>query len=124
MKVYNHDKLHELTDNNPQLKQRSDEVHSLPPNDEWGEFERRKYLMIDIWADAIGCQQRDSAIIDMGMIINYFSRYTKSLGDLRLNPQFQEYLAESKKMESELANNKRCHIAGGNSYICFCNESG
>src|SRR3989344_5867020 len=102
MKVYSHDKLHELTDSNPQLKQRSDEIHSLPPNDEWGEFEERKYIMIDIWADAVGCQQRDSAIVGMGMIVNYFSRRSKSLGDLRLNPQFQEHLAESRKMESEL----------------------
>ena len=124
MKVYNHDELHDLIDNNPRLKQRSDEIHSLPPNDEWGEVERRKYLMIEIWADAIACQKRDSAIVAMGMVINYFSRHSKSLGDLHSNSQFQEHLAESKKMENELANNKRCHISGGNNYVCFCNSSG
>lgn len=124
MKVYGHDELHNLTDGNPQLKYRSDQIHSLPPNDEWGEFERRKHLMIDIWADVVVCTKRQCAHESITAIVKYFLQFSKSLSQLRQAVDFQQHFKKSREIEDSFNNNKKCHVAGGNSYVCFCNSSG
>ena len=121
MRIYNHDKLHKLTDSNPELKDRSDKVHFLPPNDEWDEFGRRKCLMVDVWADAIDCKQRQSAHESINAVVKYFRQFSKSLSHLREGTDFKRHLERSREIEDSFENTSRCHVAGGNSYVCFCN---
>ena len=124
MRVYDHDELHKLIDNNPQLKQCSDQIHSLPPVDEWSEFERRKHFMVNIWADAVVCTQRQQSHDSITAVVKYFLQFSKSLSQLRQDVDFQKHIKKSKDIEADFNNSSKCHVAGGNSYVCFCNASG
>ena len=104
MRQWTHDELHALTDGDPHLKEKSDEVHSLPQVSS-EEKEQGKLQMMEIYAEATNCIRVNTA---KEFVTKVFScmRQGKTLDTL-----CEEY-----------ATQKLCHSSLGNNYICFCDE--
>lgn len=104
MRQWAHDELHALMDSNPNLKEKSDRVHSLPQVSS-EEKEQGKLQMMEIYAEAINCGRVNTA---KDFIIGVFAlmRRGEALDTLR----------------DEYASKKFCHSSLGNNYICFCDE--
>ncbi|OGF49503.1 hypothetical protein A2W40_03860 [Candidatus Giovannonibacteria bacterium RIFCSPHIGHO2_01_45_12] len=104
MRQLTHDELHALMDGDPHLKEKSDEVHSLPQVSS-EEKERGKLQMMEIYAEAINCTRLDTA-----------KDFVKKAFSLIRRGETLDTLCE------EYASRKLCHSSLGNNYICFCDE--
>ena len=60
MRAWTHDELHALMDDDPVLKEKSDRVHALSTITS-EEEEQGKLRMMEIYSEAVGCGQVDSA---------------------------------------------------------------
>ena len=76
MKEFTHEQLHDKIDNNPKLKIKSDGVHSLPRPTSLEEAELLKLKMMEIYAEAIGCQQCENAQKLVTEIYSFFKNNT------------------------------------------------
>lgn len=102
MRKWSHDELHALMESNPNLKERSDREHSqLRVTSE--EKEQGKLKMMEIYAEAIGCNQLFAA---QEYVRKVFER-------LRQGTIWDE-------LRSEYTSQKLCHSPLGNDYLCFC----
>jgi len=104
MRKFTHDELHVLTDENPSLKAKSYQAHSLPQNTS-EEKEIGKLQMMEIYAEAVECRQVETA-----------KEFVKKVFTC---------LREGKPWETminEYASQRLCHSPVGNDYMCFCDE--
>ncbi len=117
MREFTHDQLHEKMESNLELKQKSDEVHSLPKATSFYEEEILKLQMMVIYAEAIGCRQCDSA-----------QRHTK---EVYAHPKDHviwrtKFSIDDWKIingiSEDYTNRKLCHSREGNDFVCFCDE--
>lgn len=104
MRRWTHDELHVLMENNSNLKEKSDKVHSLSQKSS-EEKEHGKLQMMKIYSEAVNCTQLNTA---KDFITSAFSRMRQS--------ETLDALRE------EYASQKLCHSPLGNDYMCFCDE--
>lgn len=104
MRLWTHDELHILMDSNPALKEKSDRVHDLPRIN-FEEKERGKIQMMEIYAEAIRCNQVGAA-----------REYVREVFTCLRQQQPYDTLHDA------YTSKKRCHSPAGNNYLCFCDE--
>lgn len=104
MRKWTHDELHALMENDANLKEKSDIEHSQLRNTS-EEKEQGKLKMMEIYAQAIGCNQLAAA-----------QEYVRKVFEhLRQNEAWDE-------LRHEYILNEWCHSPSGNDYLCFCEE--
>lgn len=121
MRYFSHDQLHELMDSDEKLKELSDEVHAGPAPRSFEDIKTSKRRMIEIYTKAVGCDCFEEAEDHIEKVIQLIEKHyiTWSAWKKGGNPEFSKALADLKK---EFKTQKKCCSAGGNDYICFCDE--
>lgn len=102
MRLWTHDELHALMDNNTALRTRSDEAHALP-RASLEEKERGKLKMMEIYAEAVDCKNINSAKEWVRTVFECLRQ--RVAWDL---------------LRNQYAKQKLCHSPSGNDYMCFC----
>ena len=103
-----HDELHELIDSNLLLKTKSDEAHALPATS-LEEGRAGKFLMMAIYAKALGCTRLEEAL-----------EFTRRVYELRGEKPSEEFTAALNLLKEEYDSARRCHSPEGNDYSCYC----
>jgi len=104
MRLWTHDELHDLIDNTPALKEKSDATHALPQISS-EERERGKLQMMEIYVTAVNCKRAYAAREYVNKVFAYLRR-----GQLW------------SALSDEYTSQKLCHSPAGNDYVCFCDE--
>lgn len=108
MRIYTHEELHDLMDGDPSLKTKSDKAHAVPRNN-LEEYEQGKLAMMEIYAEAIGCGQMETA---KKFVQEVYARARKGV-------PLKDFLDA---LSGEYISKKWCHAPAGNNYMCFCDE--
>ena len=117
----NHDELHDIIDNQKDLKKKSDRVHKLPENS-LDETINNKKLMMEIYAAAIGCENVDSAKESIAKAIGYIKKQCNSFDEWKKIPDYEKHIKEIRKIGESFKSAKKCCSPNGNNYICFCDK--
>ena len=120
MRYFSHEELHRVIEANLELKEISYKVHSLPKARNCEEFLYQKLLMLDIYAEAIGCNCAEEAQERIKEIVAHFRQYGESLEELRESTTFTQCLEFSKGQEKTWAEQRKCYAPNANSYACYC----
>ncbi|MBI2057561.1 MAG: hypothetical protein HYT63_01060 [Candidatus Yanofskybacteria bacterium] len=120
MRYLSHKELHEVIEVNPELKKRSDEIHSLPKAKNWEEFLEQKLQMLEIYAQAVGCNCVQEVQGRMKEVVEYLKQYENPLVETGKSPTFAQCLEFIRSQEKVWAEERKCHAPNANSYICYC----
>ena len=115
MRYFSYDELHKIIETNPELKKRSDEIHSLPQAKNWDDFLAQKLQMLKVYAQAVGCCQVQNAQDGVRAVVEYLKQHGKPMEKLK-DGQYK-YIREQEKTQAE---QKKCHAPSANSYTCYC----
>ncbi|MBI2676693.1 MAG: hypothetical protein HYX21_01935 [Candidatus Yanofskybacteria bacterium] len=120
MRYLSYDELNKAIETNPELKKKSDEVHSLTKSKNWEEFLEQKLQMLEIYAQAAGCNCVQEVQDRMKEIVEYLKQYENSLVETRKSPTFVQRLEFISSQEKVWAEERKCHAPNANSYVCYC----
>ncbi|HEY4484534.1 MAG TPA: hypothetical protein VI978_02325 [Candidatus Paceibacterota bacterium] len=121
MRYLSHDELHKNIETNPELKKRSDQIHSLPKAKNWEEFLEQKLQMLDIYAQVMECRFSQEAQDRIREIVEHLRQFGESLEDIRESGDFAKYLEFIKSRERVWSEERKCYAPNANSYVCYCN---
>lgn len=122
MKYFNHNKLHELMDSDKELKKMSDRIHEEPALQSFQELLESKQNMIEVYTKAVGCDCFKEAKIHLKKVIILLEKHYQTWKNWKKGIKNSDFSKELGILKEEFKSQKKCCSAGGNDYMCFCDE--
>lgn len=119
---WTHDELHALMESNPALKKKSDRIHALPQTDSLDDWQDGKQKMMGIYAEAVGCQNVESATAFVGKVFEHIKSHCSSKKKWFGIASLPEHKQALNVLQQEYAVKRLCCAPGGNDYVCYCDE--
>ena len=121
MRHLTHSELHKLIDNDFILKEKSDRVHTLP-SDVLNDWRDGKYSMMEIYAEAVGCNNVENAKLFVEKVFVYIGLQCSSKREWFNIASLSEHKDVLGLLRQEYVLKRLCHSSGGNDYMCYCDE--
>lgn len=121
MRHLTHSELHTLIDNDLILKEKSDRVHAFP-SDVLNDWREGKYSMMEIYIEAIDCNNIVSAKLFVEKIFVYIGLQCSSKKEWFNIASLPEHKDALGLLRREYVLKFLCHSPSGNDYVCYCDE--